>query len=266
MGLLSLFGASPETQSRVQKGLLDFQMAFPELRRQKMEEEQQRMDMEMRKQQQAMQQQQFTQGQQDRQRSMDDDALVQRLYGMPVEGAMPQGQAGPGMPMQNAGVDPQTFLRQGGSVARLPSILGLNSAVTPKPFEPIVSKPGDIARGKDGGILWQNPEAAPKPEDVNKPFLRGPNGEIVPNQAYQEYASRIAKDGRSSVVVGTGKVGELETSYRKEFNSLPEVVRYKSAIPAFKAVEGAANRPGTQSEINLIYGLAKLYDPESVVR
>ena len=159
MGLLSLFGASPETQ----KGLLDF---FPEFRRQRMEEDQQKAEMEWRKRQQAMQEQQFTQGQQDRQRGMNDDALVQRLYGMPVEGAMPQGQQGPGMPMPNIGVDPQTFLRQGGSVARLPSILGLNSAVTPKRAAPVVSKPGDIARGEDGSIVWQNPEAAPAPGEL----------------------------------------------------------------------------------------------------
>ena len=92
--------------------------------------------------------------------------------------------------------------------------------------------------------------------------LKGP--EWIPG--YLEGRGQVAARGATSVTVGTGKVGELETSYRKEFNALPEVIRYKSALPAFKAVQGAATRPGTQSEINLIYGLAKLYDPESVVR
>lgn len=83
---------------------------------------------------------------------------------------------------------------------------------------------------------------------------------------FEQFDASRKRAGATSVTVGTGKVGELETTYRKEFNTLPEVTRYKSALPAFKAVEGAATRPGTQSEINLIYGLAKLYDPESVVR
>jgi hypothetical protein len=59
---------------------------------------------------------------------------------------------------------------------------------------------------------------------------------------------------------------EDETGIRKEFNSLPEVTKYKAAIPAHRAVVEAAKSNNAQADINLIYGLAKLYDPESVVR
>ena len=58
----------------------------------------------------------------------------------------------------------------------------------------------------------------------------------------------------------------METDLRKEFAALPEVKKYKEAIPAYQAVVKAAKTNNPQADINLIYGLAKLYDPESVVR
>ena len=68
----------------------------------------------------------------------------------------------------------------------------------------------------------------------------------------------------------TTRQGGKETDLRKEFASLPEVKKYKEAIPAYQAVVKAAQSGGPmgnkQADINLVYGLAKLYDPESVVR
>ena len=63
----------------------------------------------------------------------------------------------------------------------------------------------------------------------------------------------------------TARAGD-ETALRKEFADLPEVKKYKAAIPAYKAIEEAAKSRNPQADINLIYGLAKLYDPDSVVR
>lgn len=57
-----------------------------------------------------------------------------------------------------------------------------------------------------------------------------------------------------------------ETGLRKEFADLPEVKKLKNAIPAYKAIVEAAKTQNPQADINLIYGLAKLYDPDSVVR
>lgn len=67
-------------------------------------------------------------------------------------------------------------------------------------------------------------------------------------------AARISSDAKS------------ETDLRKEFADLPEVKKYKNAIPAYQAVVKAAKTNNPQADINLIYGLAKLYDPDSVVR
>jgi hypothetical protein len=57
-----------------------------------------------------------------------------------------------------------------------------------------------------------------------------------------------------------------EQGLRKEFEALPEVKNYKQAMPAYEAVVDAATRNTPQADINLVYGIAKLYDPNSVVR
>ena len=111
--------------------------------------------------------------------------------------------------------------------------------------------------------------APDKPKEINpnQPFMMI-DGKITPNPDYQQYELRKAQAGRTSVNVNTAadKTFENETALRKEFNTLPEVVGYKAAIPAFKAVQDAATRLTPQSDINIIYGIAKLYDPTSVVR
>lgn len=62
------------------------------------------------------------------------------------------------------------------------------------------------------------------------------------------------------------KVPENSTALRKEFESLPEVKNYKQALPSFKGIEDAVQRNTPMSDINIVYGIAKLYDPNSVVR
>lgn len=70
-------------------------------------------------------------------------------------------------------------------------------------------------------------------------------------------ANEIAK--RSNMI-------STSTGLRKEFDDLPEAKNYKQALPAYNAVVDAASRNTPQSDINLVYGIAKLYDPNSVVR
>lgn len=57
-----------------------------------------------------------------------------------------------------------------------------------------------------------------------------------------------------------------ETDLRREFEGLPEVKSYKLAFPAFASVKDAASRNTPQADINLVYGIAKIFDPTSVVR
>jgi hypothetical protein len=61
-------------------------------------------------------------------------------------------------------------------------------------------------------------------------------------------------------------VSKLETDLRKEFNDLPQTKKFINAAPAYNAIVDASTRNNKQADINLVYGLAKLYDPDSVVR
>lgn len=60
-----------------------------------------------------------------------DDGLMRRLLGQPVEQQMPQGMQGPGEPMQNRGIDPRTFINQGGSMGGLGQAMQLSQALSP---------------------------------------------------------------------------------------------------------------------------------------
>lgn len=51
---------------------------------------------------------------------------------------------------------------------------------------------------------------------------------------------------------------------RKEFNALPEVKNYKEVLPIMQSVRNAPDTPA--GDIDLIYGVGKVMDPNSVVR
>lgn len=72
--------------------------------------------------------------------------------------------------------------------------------------------------------------------------------------------------GEANRVAAQGNIIKGETDIRKEFADLPEVKNYKAAYPSFAAIQKASEGNTPQSDINLIYGIAKLYDPTSVVR
>lgn len=86
----------------------------------------------------------------------------------------------------------------------------------------------------------------------------------TPEQRKAAAAQKAALMGRGMDEVG--KVGEVSTGIRKEFEGLPEVKNYKQALPAYRGIIDAAQRNTPMSDINLVYGIAKLYDPNSVVR
>lgn len=74
----------------------------------------------------------------------------------------------------------------------------------------------------------------------------------------------VAAATRDAARIQTGYKSEQDL--RKEFEALPETKKYKAALPSFKGIEDAVKRNTTQSDINIVYGIAKIYDPESVVR
>ena len=78
-------------------------------------------------------------------------------------------------------------------------------------------------------------------------------------------ASRdMAQATRDAANITTGF--NNEQGLRKEFEGLPEIKSYKKAYAAYSSIKDAAGRNTPQADINLVYGIAKIYDPESVVR
>lgn len=92
------------------------------------------------------------------------------------------------------------------------------------------------------------------------------------NNAATVSASLANAGATREVAYATRDAARIQTGFaneqglRKEFEGLPEVKNYKQAYPAYAAIKDAASRNTTQSDINIVYGLAKLYDPTSVVR
>lgn len=90
------------------------------------------------------------------------------------------------------------------------------------------------------------------------------NASLANAAATREAARTQADATRDAANIQSGF--KNETDLRKEFEGLTEVKNYKQAYPAFAAVKDAAARNTPQSDINIVYAIAKLYDPTSVVR
>jgi hypothetical protein len=71
-----------------------------------------------------------------------------------------------------------------------------------------------------------------------------------------------AQDG----VRAPGKLQETEMKLSGDFNGSPVVKNYREASTAFMGIMDSAGRDSKASDLNLVYGLAKLFDPGSVVR
>lgn len=56
------------------------------------------------------------------------------------------------------------------------------------------------------------------------------------------------------------------SSIRKEISGLPEVKRYSEALPAYNTMVKAGTNPSAAGDLAFVYGIAKVFDPDSVVR
>jgi hypothetical protein len=56
------------------------------------------------------------------------------------------------------------------------------------------------------------------------------------------------------------------TAIRKEFEASPGVKRYRTAVPVLSSMAAAVDDTSTMADLDFIYGMAKIFDPESVVR
>jgi len=57
-----------------------------------------------------------------------------------------------------------------------------------------------------------------------------------------------------------------ENKLRDEYNTSPVTKAYREVVPIMESVKEAINRPTRAADLNLVYGLGKMMDPNSVVR
>ncbi|MDR4305663.1 hypothetical protein IHQ68_03375 [Chelatococcus sambhunathii] len=79
------------------------------------------------------------------------------------------------------------------------------------------------------------------------------------------YATRPDAIGRQPAADFT-KQGEAAGKIRGEIAQLPSYKNYAQAAPVYRSMMETADRDTKASDLNLIYGLAKILDPGSVVR
>lgn len=82
-----------------------------------------------------------------------------------------------------------------------------------------------------------------------------------------EPGQSLFSPGQNQVVYqGTGYKPSDVTDLRKEIQGLPTYKSYQQALPSFQSMIDTAKTDSKASDLNLVYGLGKIMDPNSVVR
>jgi hypothetical protein len=61
------------------------------------------------------------------------------------------------------------------------------------------------------------------------------------------------------------KIGDI-SDMRKEVSNLPEVKRFGEALPIFRSMVQSHGKDSAAADLDYVYGVAKIFDPDSVVR
>ncbi len=148
-----------------------------------------------------------------------------------------------------------------GQVFLDPNTMEPRYTVPNKPAGPMEVSPGAslTAPGPDGtyNTLYTAPTAPKAPGD--RPHTKGPDG-----------IERFIDTGEP-VFPGVEpqpdppKFSDI-TSARKEFENQPGVSRYRVAAPILASMIKSVDDPSAMSDLDFIYGMAKIFDPTSVVR
>jgi hypothetical protein len=159
--------------------------------------------------------------------------------------------------------------------------LGLRELLTPEQKVTLFApKPVEQTNGQVKTTIDQNPlsptygkpTGAPAVQMRQTPDNAATVAASIGNNIRSVGASYDNASATRAVAAATRDAASIQAGFaaeqglRKEFEGLPEVKNYKQAYPAYAAVADAAGRNTPQSDINLVYGIARLYDPNSVVR
>lgn len=163
--------------------------------------------------------------------------------------------------------DPRTFLQNNpqADLSGLTEAMKFNSAINPAPkYETLAPGSSLYKVGQNGPELTIT---APKEKNPNQPFSLGPNGELVPNIAYQDYEKSKARAGASNVSVNTGQKGLDNTlKLRGDFRSEPIYKAHQEVQSAYSQIVQALDQASPAGDLAGATKFMKILDPGSVVR
>jgi len=112
-----------------------------------------------------------------------------------------------------------------------------------------------------------------KPSEVGGRLI-GPDGKVIyepPRDPMKVGAKETVIDPTSGKVIYQPTPGQAVdfndvSSLRKEIQQLPSYKNLSQALPIYQSMAETAGRNSKASDLNLVYGLGKIMDPNSVVR
>lgn len=135
-----------------------------------------------------------------------------------------------------------------------------------KPAKPTYGVIGKDQYGREsyGWINSQNQTTTPNQQFSPQPM---PADSVIP-QAPPGVDPKVWREEQSKAITATNVPGspEFAMNMRKEVSNLPSYKNITQAAPVYKSMVSAAGRDTRAADVNLIYGLAKIMDPNSVVR
>jgi spore germination cell wall hydrolase CwlJ-like protein len=215
-------------------------------------------------------------------RGRDPNAVIggHKFYGGADQGALPpeaqlaQGQMPPQMAQPQQSQMPQA--KPGLNDGQLARIEAMSKSKNPairemagQALQSVITnsfKPADwdISHRPDGAIVAANKQ---NPNDIRVIKPPGRADDLIDFDARKDAASTRAK-ALSEREVKDSLPGSFEdaTKLRSDVRSLPSYKNISEAAPIYKTMLETAGRDSKASDLNLVYGLGKIFDPGSVVR
>lgn len=91
-------------------------------------------------------------------------------------------------------------------------------------------------------------------------------GRETPQEAAAKAAAIEQAKMQANPTAGNKQAYELEGKLRDDFNQFQPVKSFRQAAPIITSMREAVNRNTAGADLNLVYGIAKIFDPDSVVR
>jgi hypothetical protein len=121
----------------------------------------------------------------------------------------------------------------------------------------------------------QQPQVSPQAAELSKQaqaaFQAGdPTRAAALQQKAQEaqaaYVGQLDTEQRGQTAKAPQQRLDNAAKFRDDFQASPIVKNYREVVPIMASMDAALTRPNKAADLNLIYGLGKIMDPNSVVR